>query len=215
MLIYNYMNVTSQSLSSWKVGITLIGPPWSGKSTLGRIIHKQLPTFNFHDHDDDWLEPELIRQYRLSIAHTIEKIGDMAFLRFEEKFTIDSYGRADEKKRFSLDNTLFASSGSLVRSKAAMEHIRARTHIILLGVSINTVLEQIRTRQWGAWRIIGINGWPNGEWPMSENLEGEIRFRYELYRVYQDSILEYNPWESPEQTASRLLTHIQSLLWNR
>lgn len=216
MLIYNYMNWGNLSLASWKVGITLIGPPWSGKSTLARIIHERLSTtLNFHDHDDNWLEPELIRRGYWSITDAIEKMGDRAFLNFEEEFTIQQYGRADENKQFPLDHTLFASSGSLVRSKAAIEHIRARTHIILLDVPIDTVITQIYNRTGGSWRIIGINGWPNGEWLMSENLETELRFRYDLYRTYQDSVLEYKPWENPEQTAAKLLTHIESLLWDR
>ncbi len=202
------------SLSYWKVGITLIGSPWSGKSTLGRIVHRELPTLNFHDHDDHWLEPELIRLSYLSIADAIEKIGDRAFLNFEEKFTTQNYGRTNENRKFSLDNTLFASSGSLVRSGISIEHIRERTHIILLDVPIDTVITQIHNRSGGSWRIIGINGWPNEEEPMNKSLEEELTCRYELYRRYQDSILEHRPRETPETTAMRLLKHIQDILRN-
>lgn len=209
------MNQNTMSLSYWKVGITLIGSPWSGKSTLGRIIHKKIPTIlNFHDHDDHWLEPELIRISYLSIADAIEKIGDREFLNFEEIFTTQNYGRTNENKKFSLDNTLFTSSGSLVRSETAIEHIRTRTHIIFLDTPIDTVITQIHNRSGGSWRIIGINGWPKGEWPMSENLEAELRLRDGLYRKYQDSILEHRPRETPETTAMRLLKHIQDILRN-
>ena len=64
-------------------------------------------------------------------------------------------------KVFSLDQTIFASSGSLVKSPHAMEHIRARTHVILLDIPLETVLHNIRTRPGGAGRIIGMNGGPN------------------------------------------------------
>lgn len=206
------MNSSTISATYWKVWWALIGPPWSGKSTLARIISERCPKYRYHDHDDDWLDPTIqTKLWHSSIDDAVKKMGDQAFLQFEWKFTIENYGRADENPKFSLDGVLFASSGSLVRSEKAIEHIRERTYIILLDVPINTVLDQIRKRQWGAWRIIGINGWPNGEEPKHKSLEDELRFRYELYQTYQDSILEHHPGEIPNKTAQRLLVHIRNL----
>lgn len=195
-----------------KTGITLIWPPGSGKSTLSWHLTRHMLWWNLHDHDDHGLELELKARGYVSIADAISKIGDRAFLDFEEWFTCENYGNHEEAKIFSLDRTIFASSGSIVRSKKAIVHIRKRTHVILLDTPIAIAISHIQSRPGGAWRIIGMNGWPNDEKPLHETLEEELFYRESLYKKYQDSIFPYQKWESPEETGKRLHIHIMDIL---
>jgi hypothetical protein len=89
-----------------------------------------------------------------------------------------------------------------------MEHIRARTHVILLDIPLEVVLHNIQTRPGGAGRIVGMNGGPNGEKPMSASLEEELRSRYTLYHISSDSRFPYQAGETPQETAERLKDHI-------
>jgi shikimate kinase len=169
-----------------KVGITLIGLPGSGKSALAKRMN--IKWWRPHDHDDNWLEDPVFWLGKWWVAQRITNIWDTAFLWFESNFTIQNYGRKDENKPFSLENTIFASSGSLVRSPEAMQYIRDRTFVILIDTPIERVLSNINKRPDGSGRIIGMNGWPHGEKPMHATLEEELRYREALYQQSCDAV---------------------------
>ncbi len=192
-----------------KTGVTLIWLPWSGKTTLSKAVIEKLPEWHIHDHDDDGLEST----YGLGkwwIARYIEEYGDSAFLRYEEDFTLAHYGNREEWKTFHFDTMLFSSSGSIILSEAAIEHVRKRTHTILIDIPRCVVLRQIQERDDGTERIVGMHGGPN-EKPRSYSLEEELIFRESLYKKYADVSLRYHPWESLEITSDRLHRIIQNL----
>jgi shikimate kinase len=121
--------------------------------------------------------------------------------KIRKKITIRNYGRLEENKPFHLNNTIFASSGSLVRSPRAMQHIRERTFVILIHTPIERVLSNISKRPDGAGRIIGMNGWPHGEKPMHATLEEELRYRETLYQQSCDAVFLYRGWVSIDDLA--------------
>lgn len=192
-----------------KLGISLIWLPGSGKSTLARAIIKKLPWWTLHDQDTDGLESES-GLWKDGVQDFIQTHGDTAFLAYEESFTLSHYGNINEKKLFPLDKMLFSASGSIVLSEAAIEHIRQRTHTILIDTPRCVVLRQIEWRSDTDTRIVGLNGGPN-EKPRSNSLEEELISRESLYQKYADVSLGYHPWESLEITTDRLYRIIQNL----
>ena len=193
-----------------KTGVTLIWLPWSGKTTLSKAVIEKLPEWHIHDHDDDGLEST----YGLGkwwIARYIEEYGDSAFLQYEEDFTLAHYGTSEEWKTFHFDTMLFASSGSIILSEKTIDHVRARTHTILIDVPPCVALMQIQKRSDGTTRIIGMNGGV-GEEPRSASIEDELRFRYGFYKDHADMTLWYHPWETLDTTSERLYRMIQNII---
>ena len=195
-----------------KVGITLIGLPGSGKSALAKRV--KIDWWKPHDHDDHWLENPIFWLGKWWVAKRINKIWDTAFLWFESNFTIQNYWRKDENKPFSLENTIFASSGSLVRSPAAMQHIRERTFVILIDTPIEKALENIKKRPDGSGRIIGMNGWPHGEIPMHNTLEEELRYRETLYQQSCDAIFLHQKGMPIDNLARQFEKFIMQIIGN-
>lgn len=198
------------SIEWWKVGITLIGLPWSGKSALAKRI--ELPGWNYHDHDDNGLENPEIWLGKGWVARLLEQVWDRAFLRFEGNFTVQNYGRKNEWKPFILDTMIFASSGSLPRSKHAMDYIRERTFVVCLDMPIDTVLENIYKRPDGAGRIVWMNGWPNGEQPMHKTLEEELQYRKKLYQDNADAVFLYKWNQAIEERAREFQDFIEKVI---
>lgn len=141
-----------------KRGITLIGMPGSGKSTVGRILADRLG-FNFIDLDN------LIRDKEgKSHSDIAEEKGDSELSRLEEVYTLG----------LNFDKTVFAPGGSIVYSSAAMEKLRQETSVIYLLTSIDAIRKNLGDgiNQRG---IIGFK---------EKGLEGVFAERRPLYEKY-------------------------------
>lgn len=107
-------------------GITLIGMPGAGKSTIGKLLAKHL-RFRFLDLDD------LIRQKEgIDIDKILQNKGNEEFSRLETNYTLQQ----------NLSDTVFSPGGSIIYSPQAMEKIKQGTMIIYLETS----LEEIKKR---------------------------------------------------------------------
>ncbi len=113
--------------------IIIIGMPGAGKSTMGVVLAKTLGR-NFIDTDI------VIQEHagRL-LQEIIDEEGPEGFLAIEEKTIL------------SLDcrNAVIATGGSVVFSKKAMEHLKARGVVIYLKISCEEMvrrLDNITTR---------------------------------------------------------------------
>ncbi len=119
-------------------GITLIGMPGSGKSTIGRKLTERL-NFKFIDLDD------LIKDKSgRSHAEILEKDGRDALVNLENQLTLE----------LDLKKTVFSPGGSIVYSPEAMEKLRMGTTIIYLVLP----LEEIKKRLHGKIETRGIVG---------------------------------------------------------
>jgi len=196
----------------WKVGITIIGFPGSGKSALAKRV--SLDGWTHHDHDDYGLEHPELWLGKWWVAKLLEETWDTAFLNFEWNFTIQNYGRSNEWKPFILDKMIFASSGSLPRSKKAMDYIRERTFVICLDMPIEIAIENIKRRADGSGRIVWMNGWPNGEKPMHMTLEEELKYRKELYQKNSDAIFLYTWKQEIDERAREFQEFIEKIIGN-
>lgn len=185
-------------------GFTLIGAPWSGKSSVGKLaahlLEKHLEVRRiFHDMDNDGLEwPN--GWGKGGVARQLSMLWDDGFLEAEWDFVLWNYWRITEWKPYNLDRLLFASSWSLPLSKA-MEHIRARSKVILIDVPVD-VLELRASphgRIDGNTRIVGMNG----AHPRFSALRAALKYRWEIYKHSTHITFPYKE-ESLDETANRL-----------
>jgi Shikimate kinase len=190
------------SLLTQKEGITLIGAPWSWKTTIWGLLDPYLEWWEFHDMDDDGLQNPQVWWGSDWVANKLHELWDNGFLEAEWRFVLDNYGRKAEWKYFSFEKTLFSSTWSLPLSPEAMKHVRERTHVILIDVPISILVE--RSNKWrpdGNSRIVGMNG----KTPQFKTLEETLEYRWEIYRKSADIIVPYKRDEAVTQNAGRVL----------
>jgi len=107
--------------------ITLVGMPASGKSTVGKILAKELD-YNFLDIDD------VIRdRIGMEIADFIEERGEEGILLEEEEAILS----------LSPKNLILAPGGSCIYSERAMEHLKKGSTIIYLRSTLKTIEKRI------------------------------------------------------------------------
>lgn len=111
-----------------KKGITLIGIPGSGKSTVGQLLAKDT-SLEFLDLDD------LIREnIGISPNDYLKKYGDEALLVLEEKLTLEQ----------NLINKVFSPGGSIIYSDKAMKKIKEETLVVYLKVRLDELKKRVK-----------------------------------------------------------------------
>lgn len=186
------------SLESQSTNITIIGAPWSGKTTIWKLIVQEIPKLHFHDMDDDWLQNKEVGWWDSGVAKKLSELWDEGFVDAEGEFVIENYGTRAEGKKFNLDNILFSSTWSLPLHRKAMNHIRARSHVILIDVPMPVLVGRSSPtgRPDGNTRIVGMNG----KTPRFQTLAETLEYRWAIYRQCADVIVTYKE-ESPIETA--------------
>lgn len=101
--------------------IILIGMPSCGKSTLGRILAKELG-YQFIDTDE-----VIIRQNGCPLRDILDAQGVDGFVRVEETSVCS----------VEAENTVIATGGSVVYSEKAMEHLKAMGRVVYLQLSFD------------------------------------------------------------------------------
>ena len=108
--------------------IVLIGMPTSGKSTIGVILAKILGM--------DFVDTDIVIQQRegMRLNEIIEDRGIEGFLQAEEQALLSTDVR----------NTVVATGGSAVYSKAAMEYFKTGSDIVYLKVGYDEILKRLK-----------------------------------------------------------------------
>jgi shikimate kinase len=137
-------------------GITLIGMPGAGKSTIGKMLAKRTG-FKFVD-----LDVLIKEKTGRSHADILENDGEDRLLELENKYTLE----------LDLAQTIFSPGGSIVYSKPAMEKLKNETKITYLELSLSEIKKRLgknlKTRG-----IIGLK---------QKGLEGLFAERTPLYK---------------------------------
>src|SRR3972149_6935474 len=111
-------------------GITLIGMPGVGKSTIGRLLAEKIG-FSFVDLDN------LIRDREgRTHAQIAQEKGDSELSRLEEFYTLG----------LNLEKTVFSPGGSIVYLPKAMEKLRRETLVIYLSAPIDVIRKNLGDR---------------------------------------------------------------------
>ncbi|MDP2696067.1 MAG: shikimate kinase [bacterium] len=127
-------------------GLTLIGMPAVGKSTIGRLVAEKL-ALNFID-----LDNYISDRDGRSPVNIIKEDGEDAFVALEEKCALE----------LDLHNTIFAPGGSIIYSSAAIEAIKEQTKIFYLFLPLDEIEKRLKDRG----QLRGIIGWREGLRPL-------------------------------------------------
>lgn len=187
-----------------KVGIALIGPSGTGKTTIGKLLAKRL-NMEFHDMDDDGLEWVWGKD---GVARMLLEKWDDGFLDAEGNFVMENYGRKEEQKTYTLTHMIFSASGSLVLEEDAIRYMRDRMLILYLDLE-DREIERRATLRWIT-RIVGMNG----ENPRFRSIGEVLAYRRSFYEKYADLIYPLSPWASPEEDAERIASFIEKYGWD-
>ena len=160
-------------------GITLIGMPGAGKSTIGRMLAGRLG-FSFVDLDN------LIRdETGKTHAQIAKENGDAELSRVEEFYTLG----------LNFEKTVFAPGGSIVYLPEAMKKVVADSRVIYLDVPLaeieNRLGDEIADRG-----IVGLK---------EKGLAGVFAERRPLYEKYAHDRIDCSNLK-PEEVCDRLVS---------
>lgn len=162
--------------------LIFIGMPSSGKSTLGRLLAKELGR-PFLDTDD------VIRQINGCELHEImDRDGLQAFLDRE----------VEAIRTVDVQNTVIATGGSAIYSPAGMEHLQKIGKIIYVKISYETLEKRV-----GDPHLRGVVLAPG------KTLRDLYEERVPLYEKYADLTLDQPDGETTRQSVARLLELIK------
>ncbi len=162
--------------------LIFIGMPSSGKSTLGRLLAKELGR-PFLDTDD------VIRQINGCELHEImDKDGLEAFKQREQEAICT----------VAVDNTVIATGGSSVYSPIAMEHLKKGGKVIYVAIGYNTLEKRV-----GDPHLRGVVLAPG------KTLRDLYAERVPLYEKYADITLRQAEGETTRESVKRLLDLIK------
>ncbi len=145
-------------------GLTLIGMPGSGKSTIGKIIAENLGRL--------FIDLDILIKERTGRSHAeiLSEKGGRDFIRMEGNFAME----------VNLAGIVFSPGGSIVYSDEAMKKIKNESKIIYLSLSV----DEIRERLGGAADGRGIVGLKE------KGLDVLFGERDALCRSYADEVLD-------------------------
>lgn len=152
-------------------GVTLIGMPGSGKSTVGKALAGQIG-FDFLD-----LDLYIAIKEKQTVGRIVQEQGDAALFVLEEKYALE----------VSLEDTVLSPGGSVVYSSAAMERLKKETTIIFLNVAFDEIrkrLDNIPERG-----IVGLR---------DKSLEELYEERLLLYKKYADITIDSSALSAEE-----------------
>ena len=153
----------TQLAPSNKSNITLIGMPGVGKTTLGRILARQL--------DYRFLDTDIVIQTKTGqpLQDILNQQGEAKFLDIEKEVVLELN---------DLDHTIISPGGSVIYTVEAMHHLKAISTIIYLKDKFENIQKRIPNLD--SRGIVGLHG---------KTLYDLFKERELLYETYADKTL--------------------------
>lgn len=122
------MEFAFETGENMKSNIILIGMPGAGKSTIGVILAKAVKK--------PFIDTDLLIQQKENryLQDIINNDGLEAFIKIEESII----------EGINVDNHIIATGGSVIYSKAAMEHLRDNGIIVYLDLKLFHIRQRIK-----------------------------------------------------------------------
>jgi threonine synthase len=166
-----------------KSNIVLMGPPGSGKTSIGRALAQQLD-MKLIDIDDDHLEPT----WGTSVASKLKELGDDGFVQAEGAALM----------QLTVTNTIISLSGSNPLHPRSLEHVARDGMIFYLDIAPQEILA--RCERMKVDRIVG---------QATHTLASILAYRQSIYENCYDVRLMISHGESPSDLAQRIAAVVQ------
>ncbi|XP_027697319.1 threonine synthase-like 1 [Vombatus ursinus] len=164
--------------------IILMGPPGSGKTTVGKIIGQKLGC-SVIDVDDDILETT----WNMTVAEKLKDVGNGQFLEEEGKALLN----------FSASGTVISLSGSNPMHDATMQHLKKNGIVVFLDVPVIDIIDRLNLMKID--RIVG----QNSGMPLKEILQ----YRRQFYKKWYDVRIFCEDGASAEVIADKVFDAVK------
>lgn len=158
--------------------ITLIGMPFSGKSTCGKLLAEKLG-YIFIDLDN-YIE----EKYNMSLSNIVLNHGNNDFLKIEEDCMLEMSGCKN----------IFSTGGSVIYSEKGMNHLKNISKVLFLDVSINNLMVRMNSSMENR-GIVFKDG---------QTFEDLFLEREPLYKKFADIIIK-NDSDNPNDVITKIL----------
>ena len=123
----NYQVWKNILINSSKKNITLIGMPFSGKTTIGKKLAEKL-NYNFID-----IDHHIENKYQMKLPDVVNKYGNDEFKIIEENAMLEMSG----------NKNIFSTGGSVIYSEKGMKHLQEISNIVFLNVELEVLKSRI------------------------------------------------------------------------
>eukprot|EP01083_Nonionella_stella_P087769 244302_1 len=171
-----------------KSNLLLMGPPGSGKTSIGRLLAKSL-NMSVYDVDDDHLEKTVWKQ---PVATKLSELGDDQFLAEEAKAAMLITPETHQ-------NTIISLTGSNPLNAEAMHHLRNVGVCIYLDCDQNEIVK--RCHKMKVNRIVGQS---------TKSLEEILSWRHNIYEDSYDIRIVIEDDESQESISNKIVHLLQN-----
>ena len=166
------------------MNITLIGMPGSGKSTVGKLLAKNLG-YTFLD-----VDPLIVEKYRApNLQKVLDDLGTEAFLDAEAEVIVG----------LACENTVLAPGGSAVLRERGALHLKALGPVVYLKPSVKALSKRL-----GNLATRGVTLAPG------QTLADLCAYRSPFYEKYADITIAGDQ-SGPEETLKLVLSALKTL----
>jgi len=195
-----------------KNSIAFTSMPWGWKTTLWKMLHKELSEFfniEFKDFDDDILEKISLEEaeeiiWILNLAPiwiTPEKISNQTVANILEILWDENFQKLEwaiwEKLVFKKP-TILSTSWSLPLELSAMRNIRNQAKVIYIDTPIETILKRLEIMKTD--RIIGMK---------DKSLKEILEYRKNFYEITKDYTFKPDTTKHIETTDKKVIKRQQ------
>ncbi|XP_029391596.1 threonine synthase-like 1 [Mus pahari] len=160
--------------------IVLMGPPGSGKTTVGRILGDKLGCCVI-DVDSDVLE----KAWNMSVSEKLQDVGNERFLEEEGKTVLN----------LSASGSVISLSGSNPMHDASMWHLKKNGIVVYLDVPLTDIISRLKSMRID--RIVGQN--------TGASLRDSLKHGRLYYKKWYDARVLCESGASAEEVADKVL----------
>lgn len=147
--------------------ITLIGMPFSGKTTIAKEYCKKF-NFNFID-----LDTVIEEKFNMKLSDIVLKFGNKEFKKIEENTMLEMSGKLN----------VFSTGGSVIYSEIGMKHLQKISKVIFLNVDVNELKNRMNNTKMEDRAIVFENG---------QTFDTLFIERYPLYNKFATKVIDCN-----------------------
>ncbi|KAM4705701.1 threonine synthase-like 1 [Rhinophrynus dorsalis] len=164
--------------------LILMGPPGSGKTSVGKILGQKLGS-SVIDVDDDVLE----KMWNMSVSDKLQDVGDEQFLEEEGKALL----------KFSTSGSVISLTGSNPLHTTSMEHIKKNGIVVYLDVHAQDIIERLE-----GMKVDRIVGQKSGA-----SIGDILQKRKQFYKKWHDVRVVYQTGDSIEVLADKVIDAVK------